>query len=104
MSPSQSPPYLDHIDVFSADSTTDLPKHTGINNHPIDLVDDKQPPYDLLNHPPALQYCPSARRTVAFDCAFEVSITRPSRIDTCCLGLRLYPLGCSGGSDKKSAF
>ena len=41
MFPSQSPPYLDHANVFSADSTADLLEHTGINNHPIDLVDFK---------------------------------------------------------------
>ena len=49
---SQSPPYLEHTDVFSADSTAGvLPKHTGINDCPIDLVDDKQSFYDLPTHP-----------------------------------------------------
>ena len=30
--------YLDHIDVFSLDSIAELPKHTGINDHLIDLA------------------------------------------------------------------
>ena len=37
--------YSDFSDVFSSDSTAELPEHTGINDHPIDLLDDKQPPY-----------------------------------------------------------
>ena len=37
--------YADYTDVFSPDSAAELPKHTGINNHLIDLIDDKQPPY-----------------------------------------------------------
>ena len=37
--------YSDYTDVFSSDSAAELPEHTGINDHPIDLVDDKQPPY-----------------------------------------------------------
>ena len=37
--------YLDYTDVFSPDSAAELPEHTGINDHPIDLIDDKQPPY-----------------------------------------------------------
>ena len=35
----------DYADVFSESSAAELFKHTGINDHPIDLVDDKQPPY-----------------------------------------------------------
>ena len=77
--------YSDYTDVFPSDSATALPKYTGINNHPINLVDNKQPSYALPNHPPPLQYCPSARRTVAFNCASEVSITGPSGTGTCCL-------------------
>ena len=37
--------YFDFSDDFSPDSTLKIPEHTGINDHPIDLVDDKQPPY-----------------------------------------------------------
>ena len=47
---SRSPPYSEHTNVFSADPTAVvLPEHTGINDHPIDLVD------DLPSHPLALQ-------------------------------------------------
>ena len=75
ISSSRSPSYLDHTDVSSPDSTAKLPKHTGINDYPIGLVDDKQPPCDLSSHPPALRYCRSARKTVVFNCVSEVSIT-----------------------------
>ena len=37
--------YADYTYVFSSNSTVELPEHTGINNHPINLIDDKQPPY-----------------------------------------------------------
>ena len=37
--------YSDFADVFSPDLASELPKHTGINNHAIKLVDDWQPPY-----------------------------------------------------------
>ena len=37
--------YSDYANVFSSDSAAGLPEHTSINNHPIDLIDDKQPPY-----------------------------------------------------------
>ena len=37
--------YANYTDVFSPDSAAELPKHTGINNHSIGLIDDKQPPY-----------------------------------------------------------
>ena len=37
--------YADYTNVFSPDSATELLEHTGINNHLIDLIDDKQPPY-----------------------------------------------------------
>ena len=67
--------YSDHTDVSSPDSTAELPERTGINNHPIDLVDNKQPPYDLSSHPSLLQYYSSARKTVAFDCVSEVLVT-----------------------------
>ena len=47
----RSPPYSDHTDVFAADSTAKLSEHTGINDHPINLVDDKRPSYALPSHP-----------------------------------------------------
>ena len=37
--------YSDFSNVFSSDSAAELPEHTGINDHPINLLDDKQPPY-----------------------------------------------------------
>ena len=37
--------YSDFSDVFSSDSTVELLKHTRINDHPINLLDNKQPPY-----------------------------------------------------------
>ena len=40
--------YVDYTNVFSPDSAAKLPEPTGINNYPIDLIDDKQPPYGLI--------------------------------------------------------
>ena len=40
--------YSDFSNVFSSDSAAELPEHTGINNHPINLLNDKQPPYGLI--------------------------------------------------------
>ena len=41
--------YSDFADVFSPDLASKLPKHTGINNHAIKLVDGcQQPPYRLI--------------------------------------------------------
>lgn len=40
--------YTDYTNIFSSDSATELSKHTGIKNHPINLVDDKQPPFGLI--------------------------------------------------------
>ena len=40
--------YLDFADVFSPDLATELPKHTEINTHAIDLKKDKQPPYEPI--------------------------------------------------------
>ena len=57
-----------------SDSTAELSECTGINDHPIDLVD-KLPSYDLSNHLSALQYCSSTRKTIAFDYVSEVLIT-----------------------------
>ena len=37
--------YSDFADVFSPDLASELPVHTGINNHAIKLVDSQQPPY-----------------------------------------------------------
>ncbi len=37
--------YADFADVFSPKLATELPEHTGINDHAIELVDDWQPPY-----------------------------------------------------------
>ena len=37
--------YSDFSNIFSSDSAAELPEHTGINNHPIDLLNNKQPPY-----------------------------------------------------------
>lgn len=40
--------YTDYTDIFSLDSTAKLSKHTGINNHLINLIDDKQPFYSRI--------------------------------------------------------
>ena len=37
--------YADFAGVFSPDLASELPEHTGINNHAIKLVDSQQPPY-----------------------------------------------------------
>ena len=37
--------YLDFADVFSPDLASELLKHTGINDHIIELVEGQQPPY-----------------------------------------------------------
>ena len=37
--------YSDFSDVFSSDTVTELLEHNGINNHPINLLHDKQPLY-----------------------------------------------------------
>ncbi len=36
--------YADFADVFSPKLAVELSKHTGINDHAIELVDDRQPP------------------------------------------------------------
>ena len=38
----------DFSHVFSSDSAAKLPEDTKINNHPINLLDDKQPPYGSI--------------------------------------------------------
>ena len=40
--------YLNFADVFSPDLAFKLPKHIGINNHAIELVDGQQPPYEPI--------------------------------------------------------
>ena len=40
--------YSNFSNVFSADSATELPEHTRINNYPINLLDNKQLPYGLI--------------------------------------------------------
>ena len=37
--------YSNFSNVFSSDSAAELPEHNGINDHPIDLLDNKQSPY-----------------------------------------------------------
>ena len=87
--------YSDCTDIFLSDSTMALPEYTGINDHPIDLVDNRQPPFDLSSHLLSLWYCSSLGRTIVFNCALivEVSITWPSITGIHCLWLRLYPPG-----------
>ena len=43
--------YSDFSNIFSSDSTAELPEHTRINNHPINLLNDKQPPYCPIYSP-----------------------------------------------------
>ncbi len=40
--------YADYIDVFSSKLVIELPKHTNINNHTIEWVDDQQSPYGSI--------------------------------------------------------
>ena len=40
--------YSDFVDVFSPDLTSELPKHTGINDYAIKLVESQQPPYGSI--------------------------------------------------------
>ena len=40
--------YADLADVFSPDLTAELPKHNGIENYAIELVNGQQPPYRLI--------------------------------------------------------
>ena len=56
---------------------------------------------DLLSHPPALRYYSSTRKTVAFDCASEATITWSWRTGTRCLGLRLYHFGQDVNFDRR---
>ena len=44
--PTEIPPeYADYADVFSPDLAMELPENTGMNEHAIELVEGKQPPY-----------------------------------------------------------
>ena len=40
--------YSDFSNVFSSDSAAELLEHTGIDDHPINLLDNKQPSYGLI--------------------------------------------------------
>ncbi len=40
--------YADFAEVFSTKLAAELPEHTGINDHAIELVDDWQPPYSPI--------------------------------------------------------
>ncbi len=40
--------YADFVDIFSPNLAVELLKHTKINNHAIELVDDRQPPYGSI--------------------------------------------------------
>ncbi len=40
--------YADFVNIFSPKLTTELPKHTSINNHAIELVDYWQPLYSSI--------------------------------------------------------
>ena len=44
--PTEIPPkYADYVDVYSSDLVMELPENTGMNEHAIELVEGKQPPY-----------------------------------------------------------
>lgn len=40
--------YLNYANIFSEASNAELSKHIGINNYPINLIDDKEPPYNPI--------------------------------------------------------
>lgn len=40
--------YADYTNVFSPDFAVELPEHTSINDHFIDLINDKQLPYSSI--------------------------------------------------------
>ena len=40
--------YSDFADIFSLKLALELPKHSGINDHTIELGDDQQLPYELI--------------------------------------------------------
>ena len=76
-------------------------KHTGINNYLINMIDNKLPLCDLSNYPLAIWYCLLARKMIAFNCMFEVSITWPWKTGTRYLWLKLYPSSQSVNSNRK---
>ena len=43
--------YSDFSDIFFSDSVAELLEYTGINNHPVNLLDDKQPLYNSIYSP-----------------------------------------------------
>ena len=59
--------YADFADVFSPNLASKLPKHAEINDYPIDLA------FQVTRW--RSKHCSSAKRTVAFDCTSEISIT-----------------------------
>lgn len=46
-----SPKYSEFTNILSLELTTRLPEYTRINNHTIDLVNSKQPLYELIYNP-----------------------------------------------------
>ena len=40
--------YSNFSNIFSSDSAAKLPEHTRINDHPINLLHNKQPPYGRI--------------------------------------------------------
>ena len=40
--------YSDFSNILSLNSATELPEYTGINDYPIDLLNNKQPPYSSI--------------------------------------------------------
>lgn len=40
--------YADFANIFFSDLAAKLPKHTGINSHPINLVEDQRLPYKQI--------------------------------------------------------
>ncbi len=40
--------YTDFANIFSPKLAAELPEHTGINDHALELVDDRQPPYGSI--------------------------------------------------------
>lgn len=107
--------YANNTNVFSPYSAAELSKYTSINNHPIDQIDNEQPPYGLIyNLEPveletlktyiktnlangfitssklpvaALILFIHTRKTVVFNfmSIIEISTTWPSRIGIYCL-------------------
>lgn len=47
--------YLDYVDVLLLDLVIELPKHTDINNHTINLIEYKQAPYSSIYSLPLVE-------------------------------------------------